>query len=162
MTASATATFSNAKSRALYTSGTSRLRASDSPTRFHMVAGESKRAAQKRAVAASSARSGVVAAVPIVFTSLKSCAYRALDNAGGGPGRKADGDEIDHGAIGANCPEPGVTAGGDDGGVGVGCQNGSGSCTYAGSKAPVTSSLARQAQIPLATPLPPSGSGGHT
>jgi hypothetical protein len=64
-----------------------------------MVAGESKRAAQKRAVAASSARSGVVAAVPIVFTSSKSCAYRALDNAGGGAGRKADGDVIDHGVI---------------------------------------------------------------
>jgi hypothetical protein len=94
-----------------------------------MVTGESKRAAQKRAVAASSARSGVVAAVPIAFTSLKSCAYRGLDNAGGGPDRKADGDDIDHGVIVANCRATGVTHGGDDGGVGVGCQNGSGSWT---------------------------------
>src|SRR6266511_1047067 len=64
-----------------------------------MVTGVSNRAAQKRAVAASSAKSGVVAEVPIAFTSLKSCAYRALDNAGDGSGRKAEGDSRAHVAV---------------------------------------------------------------
>src|SRR4051812_2901866 len=84
---------------------------SDLATVFHMKL--LVLAAQNQAKRVWSAVRTRLAALPIVFVSLNSAAYRALVSDGGPAGRNCDGALMTHGVMYANCgPAPGANAGG--------------------------------------------------